>query len=59
MDCAPAHDFHHTHNTGNFGGWFIFWDWLCGTDQRYSLHLEKNKTNPAYFNVTKSVKQAL
>mmetsp|Transcript_8227 Transcript_8227/g.14966 ORF Transcript_8227/g.14966 Transcript_8227/m.14966 type:complete len:315 (-) Transcript_8227:50-994(-) len=59
MDCAPAHDFHHTHNAGNFGGFFIFWDWLCGTDQRYMLHLEKNKTNPAYFNVVKSVSQPL
>ncbi|KAH9262711.1 hypothetical protein BASA82_000261 [Batrachochytrium salamandrivorans] len=27
MDCAPAHDFHHSHNVGNFGGWFMFWDW--------------------------------
>ena len=49
MDCAPAHDFHHSHNTGNFGGFFMFcafvWrhagtdarlgDWLCGTDASY------------------------
>jgi len=49
MDCAPAHDFHHSHNTGNFGGFFMFCarakprrtdaaaagDWLCGTDASY------------------------
>ena len=39
MDCAPAHNFHHTHNTGNFGGWFTFWDQLCGTDVSYRRHL--------------------
>ena len=24
MDCARAHDFHHSHNVGNFGGFFMF-----------------------------------
>ena len=35
MDCAPAHDFHHSHCggpsdtkvSGNYGGYFVFWDW--------------------------------
>ena len=35
MDCAPAHDFHHSANVGNFGGFFMFWDWICGTDAAY------------------------
>lgn len=41
MDCAPAHDFHHAHNAGNYGGYTIFWDWLCGTDRPYREHLRK------------------
>lgn len=28
------HDFHHSHNKGNYGG-FLVWDWLCGTDEAY------------------------
>jgi sterol desaturase/sphingolipid hydroxylase (fatty acid hydroxylase superfamily) len=41
MDCAPAHDYHHSHNVGNFGGFFTFWDWFCGTDKSYKRHLSK------------------
>lgn len=33
--CDPRHDYHHSHNVGNFGSFFVFWDWLCGTDQAY------------------------
>ena len=25
MDCAPAHDYHHSHYLGNYGGFFVFW----------------------------------
>ena len=39
MDCARAHDYHHSHNVGNFGGFFMFWDWLMGTDSSYRKHL--------------------
>ena len=28
------HDFHHSHNKGNYGGFWV-WDWLCGTDEAY------------------------
>lgn len=35
MDCAPAHSFHHSRNTGMYGGFFVFWDRLCGTDATY------------------------
>jgi sterol desaturase/sphingolipid hydroxylase (fatty acid hydroxylase superfamily) len=41
MDCAPAHSFHHSHNTGNFGGFTMFWDHVCGTDLPYRKHLAK------------------
>ena len=53
MDCAPAHDYHHSHNEGNFGGFFIFWDWACGTDDWYGKFLEKRKRekHSAYQNV--------
>jgi sterol desaturase/sphingolipid hydroxylase (fatty acid hydroxylase superfamily) len=43
MDCAPAHDFHHSHNIGNFGGFFMFWDWICGTDLRYKEFVMNKK----------------
>jgi len=29
------HDFHHSHNVGNYGAFFVFWDRLCGTDKAY------------------------
>ena len=38
MDCAPAHDFHHSHNAGNYGGYFIFWDRVMGTDRAYMAY---------------------
>ena len=28
------HDWHHSHITGNYGG-FGLWDWLCGTDREW------------------------
>ena len=43
MDCARAHDFHHSHNAGNYGGFFMFWDWACGTDAAYKRHLRAAK----------------
>ena len=43
MDCAGAHDYHHSHNSGNFGGFFMFWDWVMGTDCAYRNHLQKNE----------------
>jgi sterol desaturase/sphingolipid hydroxylase (fatty acid hydroxylase superfamily) len=49
MDCAPAHDFHHSHNMSNFGGWFMFWDWICGTDKSYEKHVMiKHKDDQVY-----------
>ena len=57
MDCSPAHDFHHSHNVGNYGGFFVFWDWICSTDGRYEKYLIKNKDNAAYFNVVKGLER--
>jgi sterol desaturase/sphingolipid hydroxylase (fatty acid hydroxylase superfamily) len=31
MDSSSAHHAHHSVNTGNYGGFFMYWDWLCGT----------------------------
>jgi len=30
------HDFHHSHNVGNYGAFFGFWDWIGGTDKAYN-----------------------
>lgn len=43
MDCSRSHDFHHSHNMGNYGGYFVFWDRLCGTDKPYRQYLETHK----------------
>jgi sterol desaturase/sphingolipid hydroxylase (fatty acid hydroxylase superfamily) len=51
MDCAPAHDYHHSNNLGNFGGFFIFWDWLMGTDEKYLKHLQTKKGERCYASV--------
>ena len=32
---ADRHYFHHSVNVGNFGAFFCFWDWLCGTDVKW------------------------
>lgn len=37
------HDFHHSHNVGNYAPFFTFWDRLCGTDQGYDKHCQRKK----------------
>jgi len=32
---ATYHDFHHSHNVGNFSSFFSFWDTICGTNKLY------------------------
>uniref|UniRef100_A0A7S4PPW2 Fatty acid hydroxylase domain-containing protein n=2 Tax=Paramoeba aestuarina TaxID=180227 RepID=A0A7S4PPW2_9EUKA len=39
---ADKHDFHHSHNVGNFGI-FNIWDPLMGTNKAYLKYLEKKK----------------
>lgn len=38
---AAVHNFHHSHNTGNYGSFFLFWDVICGTDRPYRDHVAK------------------
>jgi len=33
-----AHAYHHTHNVGNYGLYYEFWDSLCGTNAAYRKH---------------------
>ena len=33
---STGHDFHHSHNVGNFGSFFSYWDRLCGTDRAFA-----------------------
>merc|ERR1712054_161958 len=37
------HEFHHSHNVGNFGGMFCFWDVLMATDRAYEDWLSQRK----------------
>ena len=38
---AVYHDYHHTHNTGNFGGPANgLWDWVCGTQGPFLAYCE-------------------
>eukprot|EP01116_Phalansterium_solitarium_P007451 TRINITY_DN20125_c0_g1_i1.p1 TRINITY_DN20125_c0_g1~~TRINITY_DN20125_c0_g1_i1.p1 ORF type:complete len:275 (-),score=47.55 TRINITY_DN20125_c0_g1_i1:88-912(-) len=42
---AKFHDYHHSHNVGNYG-MFWFWDRLCGTDKEF-VEFEKRKRDQA------------
>lgn len=35
---VEKHDFHHSHNVGNFGSEFGFWDSLMGTSQAFATY---------------------
>jgi sterol desaturase/sphingolipid hydroxylase (fatty acid hydroxylase superfamily) len=37
---AAYHDFHHSHNVGNYSSFFSFWDTLCGTNKDYYNYYE-------------------
>eukprot|EP00658_Telonema_sp_P-2_P008723 TRINITY_DN13298_c0_g1_i5.p3 TRINITY_DN13298_c0_g1~~TRINITY_DN13298_c0_g1_i5.p3 ORF type:complete len:170 (-),score=23.18 TRINITY_DN13298_c0_g1_i5:356-865(-) len=41
------HDFHHSHNAGNYGGFWL-WDWICGTDTPYRLFCGKNQGSESW-----------
>jgi sterol desaturase/sphingolipid hydroxylase (fatty acid hydroxylase superfamily) len=49
MDCAPAHDFHHSHVMSNYGGWFMFLDWIFGTDEKYQNHIMNKRNDDAVY----------
>ena len=38
---ANVHDYHHSHNVGNYASFFTFWDWICGTDMSYRDYQER------------------
>jgi len=40
---ANVHDFHHSHNVGNYCSFFTFWDKICGTDLSYKHYMDKSK----------------
>jgi sterol desaturase/sphingolipid hydroxylase (fatty acid hydroxylase superfamily) len=46
---ARYHDYHHTHNVGNYGSLFSVWDTLCGTNAQYfrfiSLKQQRTRTS--------------
>ncbi len=37
------HEFHHSHNVGNYSNMSCFWDTLFGTNADYMKHLENEK----------------
>lgn len=40
---ASYHDFHHSHNVGNYSSFFSFWDTLFGCNKDYYAFEEKKK----------------
>lgn len=38
-----VHDYHHSHNIGNYGSFFTLWDKLCGTDHSFKIYKESGK----------------
>ena len=45
---GDRHDYHHSQNDGNFGAFFTFWDWVCGTDKKYRAYLLKKKLSKVF-----------
>ncbi|KAJ1411742.1 fatty acid hydroxylase superfamily-domain-containing protein [Ochromonadaceae sp. CCMP2298] len=43
---ADRHDFHHSHNVGCYGSFTVFWDWACGTDEKF-LEWESKRAKKA------------
>lgn len=44
------HDFHHSHNVGNFGSMFGFWDTIMNTNKEYRKYKLKNQWSIGRFN---------
>jgi len=42
---SDRHDFHHSHNVGVYGSFFIFWDWITGTDKAYKEWKKSQKVS--------------
>jgi len=41
--CAAYHDFHHSHNTGNYCSFFTVWDSVFDNNADYYAYLEESK----------------
>jgi sterol desaturase/sphingolipid hydroxylase (fatty acid hydroxylase superfamily) len=44
---AEYHDFHHSHNVGNYSSMFSFWDTIYGKNIDFFEHLENAKDKKA------------
>ena len=42
---ANIHDYHHSHNVGNYGSFFTVWDHICGTDLSYWDYKKREAAN--------------
>lgn len=40
---ARVHDFHHYNFEGNYAPTFVWWDYICGTDNYYQAFKDKNR----------------
>lgn len=40
---ANYHNFHHSHNVGNYSSFFTYWDSLCQTNKHYWKYLSKQE----------------
>ena len=47
---AQVHDYHHSHNKGNYGSFFTFWDKLCGTDESFNAYKWAQKQKQLHTN---------
>ena len=45
LNLAPAsyHNYHHTHNKGNYATFFSLWDTVFGTNKSYNAFIEKRQ----------------
>ena len=42
---SEFHNYHHTHNVGNYGSFFTLWDDLCDTNSHYWTYKLKKENN--------------
>lgn len=39
------HEFHHSHNVGNYGAFTTIWDKICGTDVAYKQYMKQKQAS--------------
>ena len=52
---AQYHDYHHSHNVGNYSSFFTFWDTICGSNRHYFQFLAKKQEQEAMEAVKKQL----